>query len=134
MRLLWVFLMAYFFIFSTTLLAQSVATVPKPSFLDAKKMTNGTRYIVDNHCYVYNMKDLPPRQHIKPLIPLPDIELPTRYTFTTETIKTLPYTDIVDMIAYLPSVRQTSRGGFIDISTCGKYGVLYVVDGMVVMR
>jgi hypothetical protein len=128
-----VFVMVFSIVFSTTLLAQSEVKVPLSS-VSGTKIINGRNYIVDSHCFVYNINDLPPTQYIKPLLPLPDVELPTRYTFTSETIKTLPYTDIADMIAYLPAVRQTSRGSFVDISTGGKYGVLYVVDGMVVMR
>lgn len=120
-------------VFSTTLLVQSEVKI-SPSSVSGTKIINGRNYIVDSYCYVYNINDLPPTQYIKPLIPLPDVELTTRYTFTAETVKTLPYTDIADMIAYLPAVRQTSRGSFVDISTGGKYGVLYVVDGMVVMR
>lgn len=124
--------MLFMVVFATTLQAQSNVNTADSTW-SGTKIINGKMYIVDSHCFVYNVNNMP-RQIVKPLIPLPDIELPTRYTFTSETIRTLPYTDIADMIAYLPSVRQTNRGSFADISTGGNYGVLYVVDGVVMMR
>lgn len=67
-------------------------------------MINEHRYITDNHCYVYSQNAINSRLVLKLTILLPNVEVPIRHTFTSETIKTLPYTDIADMIAYLPPV------------------------------
>ncbi len=52
---------------------------------------------------------------------------------TRDEIKTMPYTDINDMLSIFPTVYQRQRGMGLNVAGARVDGMLYILDGMIIM-
>lgn len=95
--------------------------------------SGGTIYIIDDVRVQYISPEemlIEAKPEIKPLL---NTYLPTCFKLDREEIRTMPYMDINDMLSIFPTVYQRQRGVGVSVGGSRNEGMLYILDGMVIM-